>query len=423
MTGSAPDHWHGYTGPANWFRVWHPPHWILEEKNGNARLLAPGERGLLNLTCYWRSEGSDFEADASADLANLLENQRAVRRVAPPDFAYRTICLEGELEESPPRSWWQRLIRRPVRRRWRVWMIRHKALTLIALYQHLGEVDRELETMAGMILHTLEFAEEPADPPQIFADRVLGLARARFPLLECRCLDEFRLQLGESQVNLFNFYRSYVNDPQRFEEIVLPALTTVVQVQEWGTEQTEPPLESVRNRILPMLYPEAIWRESFPNFIASPWIGGLMILYVVDETQSYWYIRDDLLKKWELDRDTLHEIAIENLDAYFEENEMPFTLAGEEDGPKLLMPNRPDAYNSARLLSQSFHGKLRECLGSPLAVGIPSRDFLVAVSLESPETIEQVRRKVASDYARMDHPLTRRLLLVSLDGVSEYCET
>ncbi|MGE3315054.1 MAG: DUF1444 family protein [Planctomycetaceae bacterium] len=422
MTSAHPDHWSSYTGPTNWYQFLHPPSWKIDDREGAIRLSAPEEQGVLNLTCFWQGEGGSGAVDASMNFAELLIGHQKVRRVTPPDFPYRTVCLEGESTEKPPGNWWQRLWRRRIRKHWRVWMVRYKSLSLIAHYQHQEGTDLELESIAAMIVRSLTFAEDPADPPHVFAERVISLARHRFPLLDCRRVDEFRLQLGESSVNLFNFYRSYVNDPHRFEEIVLPALTTVVQVQEWGTDQTEPPFESVRNRILPMLYPESVWRQNFPNFIAAPWIADLMILYVVDETQAYWYIREDLLEKWSLDIDELHEIALENLDHYFQEHEMPFTLAGEEEGPKLLMPNRPDAYNSARLLSESFHGKLREHLGSPLAVGIPSRDFLVAVSLDSDDTIDQVRRKVADDFARMDHPLTCRLLLVSPDGVSEFCE-
>ena len=33
--------------------------------------------------------------------------------------------------------------------------------------------------------------------------------------------------------------------------------------------------------------------------------------------------------------------------------------------------------------------------------------------------LDHVRRKVREDYAQMDHPLTDRMLLVSVDGVSE----
>src|SRR6185369_2738481 len=152
------------------------------------------------------------------------------------------------------------------------------------------------ETLATMVVNTLSVNSRPAVPPDIFAQNVLELAKKKFPLLECETAADFQLKLGESKVNLFNFYRSYVNAPDQFEAIVLPALTTVVQVQGWGKEQTEPELELVHDRIMPMLYPEEVWQERFPNFVGEPWVGGLVILYVVDESQAYWYIRDDLLK-------------------------------------------------------------------------------------------------------------------------------
>ncbi len=65
---------------------------------------------------------------------------------------------------------------------------------------------------------------------------------------------------------------------------------------------------------------------------------------------------------------------------------------------------------------------LRDELGAQLAVGVPSRDFLVAVSMEGSETLGEIRRKVEDDFSRMDHPLSPRLLLISADGVSEFPE-
>lgn len=270
-------------------------------------------------------------------------------------------------------------------------------------------------------------------PPAEFADRVVRLARARFPLIDCRRVDELQIQFGSSNVNLFNFYRSFVGNPEAFEQIVLPALTTVVQMQELGPDHTSPPLERVRDRVMPMLYPQASWESGFPNFAGLEWVAGLAVLYVVDEAHSYWYIRDELLQRWGIGVDELHQFALENLEAYFQKRTMQ--LAGhpraptegaslgpaEEVGPRLLMPHSPDAYNTTRLVSSGFQAKVRELLGGDFAVGVPSRDFFVAFSLDSTETTETIRHKVAEDFSSMDHPLSDRLLFVTADGVSEYC--
>ena len=101
-------------------------------------------------------------------------------------------------------------------------------------------MDPESETLVRMVLNTLHSPEVVADPPHVFAERALNLARDKFPLLDCESRGDFQLKLGKSNINLFNFYRSYVQSPERFESILLPALTTVVQVQEWGEDQTTP---------------------------------------------------------------------------------------------------------------------------------------------------------------------------------------
>jgi uncharacterized protein YtpQ (UPF0354 family) len=293
----------------------------------------------------------------------------------------------------------------------------------MANLEHGPVTDPELTTLCRMMLQSIQFADTPAAPPEVFVERVLELAARRYPLLQCRRGEGLQIDVGESTLNLFNFYRTYVRAPDRFEEIVLPALTTVVQVQEWGDAQTRPPLERVRERIMPMLYPETVWQERFARFVGTPWVAGLAVLYVVDEAQAYWYIPEDLLDEWRMTGEELHRLSLENLERYFERHPMELAAAGTDEGPPaLLMPVKSDAYNAARIVSGQFTDRLRESVGGDLAVGVPGRDFFVAVSLKSPEMLEHVRGRVKEDFANMDHPLTDRLLLLTTDGACEYCD-
>lgn len=422
MNITHPSHWRPYVDPSHWFRIWHPPGWTLVESGGEARLLAPEGGGVLRIVGRWRANRHKIDFDTIVDAGQVFPASRNIRRAKPLDVSYPSMCIEGESNDTAALPWWKRWLRPPLWRPWKVWTARYKSVCIVATFQTSGRRDPELETLATMIMNSLEFADEPADPPHLFADRVVRMARDRYPSLECRRSDEFRVQIGESNINLFNFYRSYVQEPDRFEDIILPALATVAQVQEWGASQTEPTLESVRERILPMLYPRDVWQRSFPNFVGSTWVGDLMVLYVVDEQHAYWYIREDMLDRWRLGRDELHHLALKNLDAYFERQHMEYIVAGEHDGPRFLVPKRPDAYNSSRILSRRFCSVLRDELGAQLAVGVPSRDFLVAVGMQAKETIDEIRRKVEDDFSRMDHPLSPRLLLVSADGVSEFPE-
>jgi Protein of unknown function (DUF1444) len=422
MSFTHPPHWRTYDDPSHWFRLWHPPGWTLVESGGEAQLIAPESGGVLRIVGRWHADPPSVDWEKLVDPRRVFPHSHAIRRVKPLDIPYSSNCIEGESDDAARFPWWKRWLRPPLWRPWKLWTIRHKSVCLVATFQTAGRRDPETETLAGMIMSSLVLADEPADPPDLFAERVVRVARERFPSLDCKRCEEFAVQLGNSNINLFNFYRCYVQDPDRFEEIMLPALATLAKVQEWGETQGEPTLESVRDRILPMLYPEDVWRRSFPNFVANTWVGDLMVLYVVDEQHAYWYIRDELLDRWQIERDELHALALSNLDSYFERQRMEYIMAGEEGGPRLLMPKRPDAYNSSRILSRRFCSVLRDELGSQLAVGVPSRDFLVAVSMQESETLGQVRRKVEDDFSRMDYPLSPRLLLVSADGVSEFPE-
>jgi hypothetical protein len=424
LTRRAPAHWIEHTGPAshsgpnNWYTVWYPPGWTLEITDGATRLTAPDGGGVLTLVCSWRDASP--AVDKVLDLERLFPRRRNVQPLKAADAHEACVGFLGQTAVVENLPWWRRLFRRRRWRNWRVWCLHRGPVYLLSTYLQSTRVDREAETVATMIVNSIRLSDPPACPPEHFARRVLELARRKFPLLDCAPAPDFQIKIGDSKVNLFNFYRSYVNAPDQFESIILPALATVVQVQGWGKEQTEPALDDVRARIMPMLYPEDVWQERLPSFVGMPWVGGLVVLYVVDETHAYWYIRDDLLETWRLPMEELHQIAMENLNRYFDEAPMEFTVAGEDDGPRLLIPHRPDAYNTARLLSAGFHEKLRGVMGGDFAVGTPSRDFFVAVSLDSTETIEHVRRKVEDDFQQMDHPLSDRLLLITHDGVTEY---
>lgn len=413
-------HWIKHTGPNNWYCLWFPPGWTLEVSDGTVGLAAPDQGGVLSITSFWLDEPGDGTAESIIDLERLFPRRRSVQPLKPIGKAETCVGFRGQSLLGGDASWWRRMFQKKQWRHWRVWSLRQGTVCVLALYLQTERHDPEAATVADMIVDSIEFSEHFAFPPEMFAQRVLDLARSKFPLLACESAPDFQIRLGDSKVNLFNFYRSYVKSPDEFESIVLPALTTVVQVQEWGKEQTEPPLADVQRRVMPMLYPEDVWQERFPEFVGMPWVGGLVVLYVVDESQSYWYIRDDLLEIWGLTRDDLHAVALENLNRYFDEQPMEFSVVGGEPGPRLLIPARQDAYNTSRLLSESFHEKLRRVLGDEFAVGAPSRDFFVAVSLDSAEAVEHIRKKVEDDYQNMDHPLSDRLLLVTHDGVTEY---
>jgi len=192
------------------------------------------------------------------------------------------------------------------------------------------------------------------------------------------------------------------------------------RLQSVSPQRFDPTLDAVRERIMPMLYPRDHWQELFPNHVGESWVGPLAILYVVDQPDTYWYVRDDLLDKWGISRAKLDELALSNLRAYWEVTPMQLHVAPGEHGPSMVLPASRDSYNAVRFLCPHFRDQLLELFGRPFVIGLPNRDFFAATAAESRQLVQSFQRQVRSDYATSDHPLCDQLLWVSEDGVSVY---
>ena len=420
MTKSPPAHWVQQTGPCQWFQFWHPPGWQVETTGNGFDLTAPDGGGTLSLIATWDLRPVETPLRRLIDPRAAFARVRHVRESDAPPWGATVVGLQGEAVPGPRQPWYRRWLERPQWRRWTMWAARQQHLLLTGVFLCSDPVDHEAATIASLIIESLVIRPTPAEPALLFTARVAELLRQRFPSAVCKIENQLRVRVDDSLLNLDNAYRQYQLYAERFDEILLPTIESLELSRRLAERGQPPQLEEVRERILPMLYPEPAWREMLGETVASPWVAGMVVLYVVDEEHSYWFIRRELLAGWGWTPERLHGLALRNLESHFEANPMEITVAGEPDGPRLLLPNRPDAYNATRLLSETFLERLRDELGSPLAVGVPSRDLLVAISLHDEQAVEHVRVRVANDYGVMDHPLCQQLLLITRDGVSRY---
>lgn len=440
---SVPESWRLCRGPANWFTFRCPEGVDVRQnqtlielrqrdctRSGNELLAAAAEdeqssdssQAVLSIVTWWDDAETDATRRPSPDLTLLFPQVVALQPQASLKMAAQNEVWAGTSRRACAGRWLSKVFRRKPHYEWKLWTIRHGRLTIVATVQSASRkpLDAEFIRTCERILCTLDIAERPAWPPDVFLKQVMELARHHFPLLQTSVARGFSLRLGQSEIGLSNFYRMYLQQPDQFRRIVLPGLTTVVRLQELGPDQLVPSLDLIRDRILPMLSSDDDVRAV--ERVRIPWVGGLAVGYVVDEDDSYRYIHQRMLDQWNLSVDEVHDLAIGNLRQYAIDHPLEVTMVGSDSDPRMLMPVRPDAYNCSRILDPGFHGRLRDLFGPELIVGVPNRDFFVAVTMKDRELIEQVRVRVNEDHATMHHPLTRRLLVVSADGVSEYCE-
>lgn len=434
-----------FRGPANWFSLDTPANLQLEQTeafleikpvsadklsattadSGSKDAEAPKPPWSLTLYAAWVDDSDPQKSSSSFEASSLFPGVVTSKSVSPLDLPGKCNTWTGISRDKTTGPWWKKMFRPARTYQWRLWVVEFREIMIVASLQ--SEVGLPLDpitiqTCEG-VLNSILFAETFAKPPMLFREEVVALAKQHFPLLESEPKGSFSVSVDGSEINLSNFYRSYIHNPERIKEIVLPGITAIVRLQELGPEQLMPELEMVADQIMPMLYPEDEADESMEGFVKIPWVGGLSVMFVLDEEESYRFVHNRMLEHWGISIDHLEEMALENLEEFSDQNPLEVSLVGEDDDARMLVPLNPSPYNSVRLLGEQLHGRLRQVLGAELVVGVPNRDFFVAVSLNHPDLIGQIQQRVVQDYQSMHHPLTSRLLVISADGVSEYCDS
>lgn len=418
-------------GPANWFTFQCPCELEIRDNAAFLEIRPRAEHDTesdaawsLTLYAVWVKAEAIDEQSRSIDVAAVFPSLLKSRQLDPLPMPCATRVWTGMSRTRKAASGWKRWFRRYSAFEWKLWTLEHQEVMVVASLQGATGMALTESTaeICDRLLRSIEFATPLARPPAVFRRDVVELAHRHFPLLNTTPTGSFSIHVEGSEINLTNFYRSYLLRPDRFQQIVLPALTTMVRLQEWGPDQLMPPLTAVRERLMPMLHPESGQPDDLEEFVQVPWVGGLRIMYVIDEDDSYRFVHNRLLDQWGSCSEELHEIALANLDTYVRKHPLKVTMQGDADRGLLLVPAEPCAYNSTRILWSGFHDRLRETFGAEFLVGVPNRDFFVAVSVNPPEMLESVKQRIVQDYESMHHPLTRRLLVISADGVSEYQE-
>jgi hypothetical protein len=248
---------------------------------------------------------------------------------------------------------------------------------------------------------------------QQFVHRVLEIVQAKFPLetiIPAR--QPFALSINGHVASLENLYRM----------IQLEPATLRYQAERWMVEllraadapDSTADLAEVRERVYPMVLADKgpLAKGAF----CRPLVPGLSIAYAVDNDRTIAYVSESRVDQWSIEPDDLHELALANLSA--RSAEISAHAAQDDDGRiNLMLFQTMDGYDSSRILLPTLYQRLREYLGSPFAAAIPNRDILLCFR-DDPETIEKLKPQVTSDYRRMPHQITDKLLVVTLDGIA-----
>jgi uncharacterized protein DUF1444 len=249
---------------------------------------------------------------------------------------------------------------------------------------------------------------------QQFIERVLEIARAKFPLEKIALAQQaFSLTINGHVASLENLYRQTQLMPDSIQH----------QTERWVVEllrAADAPdatahFDEIGDRLMPMIVPEngALAAGAY----CRPLVDGLSVAYAVDNDRTIAYVSKSRFEEWKISGDDLHEMALTNLSA--RSTEISAHAAQDDEGNiNLMLFQTMDGYDSSRLLLPTLYDRLREYLGAPFAAAIPNRDILLCFR-DDIETVDRLRPQIASDFQRMPHQITDKLLLVTLDGIAQ----
>jgi uncharacterized protein YtpQ (UPF0354 family) len=154
-------------------------------------------------------------------------------------------------------------------------------------------------------------------------------------------------------------------------------------------------------------------RQAAPTVLLRAFATGALNAYVLDHGRQVEYVQRDMLKPWNVDSLQVHDAAVANLEALSEGVEIELSQA--RGGGRFAVIDTDDSYDAARLALPRFRGRLLVALGTPIFVGIPNRDFLVAWSADAPFAV--FADQVAKDSRERPYPITDTIFRVDRDGV------
>lgn len=418
MSGDAWAHWVEHEGPGGSFRISLPPTWKTTIHTGSMIIEPATGSGYLTLR-FQSVEELGKLPDQKSVLRAMFPARRKVHEIPSPHGESWKWGLSGDADLDRPRRWWHRLFRRKNWRPWVMWLANMQNKLCLALYLRKNVRDFEEENLIRMALATLKFVPPgPRDSLELL-QRAAVMVQRKFPKKKVSITAPWSLIVNGVLIDMKQAWVEFEEAPEQLEAIIWSRLWPVLKTPANPYQSHELTWEAIRTRIMPMLCVEGRATQFQGQLISHEWVAGLSVTYVLDEPHSYRYLHRDLFQSWGISMEELHQQAVVNLERYFEATPMQFAVSENTDAARLLLPVRADAYNASRLLSEKFQQKLRDELGQEFAVGVPSRDFFVAASLNSDGTLDWMRQRITDDFQQLDHPLSERLLLITSDGVSE----
>jgi hypothetical protein len=169
----------------------------------------------------------------------------------------------------------------------------------------------------------------------------------------------------------------------------------------------------VKENVFLQLIP-AEYIEQFPC-VAFPFSKEITIGIVVDDESSYSYVLVDDLLNWEVEKEEIYKIALDNLENATDG--IALDLLGDEWQTKGVICNEMDSFDAARILSDSLQKTVAEMFGESYLFGIPNRDFLICWSKDTDEEFQNsIKFQIQKGFHEQPYQLSENIFEMTEKG-------
>jgi hypothetical protein len=248
-----------------------------------------------------------------------------------------------------------------------------------------------------------------------FRSQVLGILNQKYPQLQAKAgAEDSLIEIEAGTLDLTNLHgkvRQLPLDQQR--AVTIDYVDRLVERVGQKDDANRASWAEMSKLLCPRLASSEL-QPPLPGMLLRPFATGAVTAYVLDHGRQVEYVQHDMLTPWGVDSQKVHDTAVANLEALSEDVEIELREA--RGGGRFIVIDTDDSYDAARLVLPRFRGRLLAALGTPIFVGVPNRDFLVAWSADA--QFAAFADRVAKDSREQPYPITDAIFRVDRDGVS-----
>ena len=241
-----------------------------------------------------------------------------------------------------------------------------------------------------------------------FQTHVLKYVAVKFPEVSFSRGDDARTLRTPNgyQFGLDNLYRFYLQSPADtglLHEEISTHFMSILKPQTPDPDSVD--WDEAKGLLRPQFMPRE-FLDQVPGLVSIPFSNGLVVGFVMDGANSYSYLREKDLRRWNLPLGPISGQAIVNLDSITKGVSMSLM-----DGPiKAIAIATGDGFDAARILLPGLRERLSKHLGKEFTFAVPNRDFLICWPANAPsDFVEKLHGRVKEDFQSQNHPLSNEL--------------